>query len=306
MVDKKGRPRASFFYFLSLTNTMEMHTHLAKTFICALCLQTIAFSALQAEPYLTESGLHIEIGPAIFHTDYKEPGVMEESGIMKGLSGAVTYRGDNALGPVDMLKLEGAAASGKVDYRSPLAGAVNGIEDTITEGRILAGINVTTSGNVALTPFVGFGYRQLKDNGHGRLSSIGNYMLYDRESNYLYTPIGLEISSKTPGSWKFGGTVEYDLFWDGTQYSQLSAASNESYTYSDDLKNKQKKGFGLRASLKAIKKFQPFSLAFETFFRYWNLDNSKSCTILVNGEPRPFVEPENTTSQLGLNVSLLF
>ncbi len=287
-----------------------MHTHLAKTFIGALCLQTIALSALQADPYLTESGLHIEIGPSIFHTGYKEPGVMEESGIMKGISGACTYREDNALGPVDMLKFEGVIASGKVDYRSPLAGAVNGIEDTITEARLLAGMNLTTSGNVALTPFAGFGYRQLKDNGHGRLSSIGNYILYDRESNYLYTPIGLEISSKTPGSWRIGGTVEYDLFWRGTQYSQLSAANNERYTYSDDIKNTQTKGFGLRASLKAVKKFHPFSLSFETFFRYWNLDNSKSCTVLVTenliSKHVQFVEPENTTAQYGLNVSLLF
>lgn len=279
----------------------------AKTLFCALCIQAAALPVLQAEP--SREGAHFEIGPEISHITYEEPGLMEESGVMYGISGAFTYRAENMLGPIDMVKVEGTAAWGEVDYTSPISGTVDGIEDSMFEVRALLGLDIATGGRAVLTPFIGFGYRQLDDNGGGMISSVGDYG-YDREANYYYSPIGIEISSDLDNGWTIGGTIEYDYFWSGTQFSELTDANNDVFTYSDDLRNEQHDGYGLRASVKIAKKLDSFSLAFEPFLRYWKIDNSDFDTIIIDDEgdlyEAGFVEPRNNSTQYGLKVSLLF
>lgn len=284
-----------------------MLTRTAKTLVFGLFFQAALQTALQAEP--SSQGARFEIGPELSQISYEEPGLMEESGVMYGISGALTYREENMLGPVDMVRMEGTAAWGEVDYTSPEAGSLDGIEDTMFEARALLGIDIATGKRVVFTPFIGFGYRQLDDSIGGLIAS-GGYYGYDRESNYYYSPIGVEISSDLDNGWSIGGKIEYDYFWSGTQYSELTDVNNGVYTYSDDLKNKQNDGYGLRASVKIAKKLDSFSLAFEPFLRYWDIENSESDTVIIDEggtlSEVSFIEPQNSSTQYGLKVSLLF
>lgn len=280
-----------------------MHTFTYKHFIVFSLLQIVFLTDLQAEP--SRFGVHVDIAPEISHISYDEPGVMKESGSMYGFSVSSIYRAEKGLGPVDMFRADFTGTWGRVDYSSTQSGNMNGIKDSMFEARALAGADIASGGTFLLTAFIGFGYRQLNDYAGGMVSEEG-YGGYDRQSNYRYTPIGIEVASGINNNWTLGAVAEYDYFWSGTQRSAITQANNESYTYSGNLKNSQHDGYGLRASVKAVRRLDSFSLAFEPFVRYWKLDNSKLDIVLINGVPAKFIEPGNSSTQYGLKVSLLY
>ncbi len=278
-----------------------------KTLACLLCLQAQPLSLLQADT--SRKITQFEIGPELSHYTYEEPGVMKISGMMVGISGAVTRRAPQGIGVVDFLRIEAEAARGSVDYSSK-DGTIKDIDDTIIEARALLGKEVYSSEKSVVTLSSGFGYRQLHDNGGGRVTSGGSNPSYDRESNYSFIPVVLELSSLNSHGWGIGGKVEYDYFLTGMQESELTDANNEGYTYSDDLENRQHDGYGLHVSLKATKKFHACSLFIEPFLRYWKINSSDWDTIEQYNhgvlETKAYVEPNNHTTQYGLKVALLF
>jgi hypothetical protein len=283
-----------------------MSIRTVKTLACVLCLQALPFSFLQAET--SRPVVPFEIGPELSHYAYEEPGVMKTSGMMVGISGAVSCRTPQGIGFIDLFRIEAIAARGRLDYISK-DGTIKDIDDTIIEARALLGKEIHSRGKSIVTVYTGFGYRQLHDNGSGKVTSAGN-PYYDRESNYSFIPVILELSPIKSHGWGIGGLVEYDYFLSGMQESELTDADNSGYTYSDDLKNKQHHGYGLRASLKATKKFHACSLVIEPFVRYWKVGTSDEDTIeeYENGDPETqvYVEPNNHTTQYGLKVALLF
>jgi hypothetical protein len=285
-----------------------MHTRATKTFFCALCIQAAMLPVLQAEP--SRQGAHFEIGSEISTITYEESGLMEESGIMYGISGSFTYRAENMLGPIDMVKVDGTAAWGEVDYTSPISGRIDGIDDSIFEARVVLGADLKGKGTIIITPYAGFGFRQLTDDGGGMVSTNGA-QAYDRKSTYYYSPVGVEIMSDLENGWSIGGMFEFDIFWDGTQDTYFSDMNETGFTY-QDVAYDQNGGYGLRASVKVCKDMgSTGKLVVEPFFRYWDIDNSESEPFVVNGVPSgdpnaPTVEPRNSSTQFGLKVALLF
>jgi hypothetical protein len=277
-----------------------------KTLACLLCLQALPLSPLQSKT--SHPVVPFEIGTELSHYAYEEPGVMKTSGIMAGISGVITSPVPKGIGVIDLFRIEAEVAWGNVDYSSA-EGTINGINDTMFEARALAGKEVYSRGTSAVTFFSGFGYRQLQDNGGGKVTSGGS-PYYDRESNYSYIPLVLELSTIKRHGWSVGASVEYDYFLGGTQESELTDAVNTGNTYSDDLENRQHDGYGLRVSMKAAKKFHACSLLIEPFLRYWKVGTSDEDSIeeYKGGTPetKAYVEPENSTIQYGLKVALLF
>ena len=105
--------------------------------------------------------------------------------------------------------------------------------------------------------------------------------------------------------WSLDGSVEYDLFWYGTQV-------NAHYTPLPTFTNHQSGGYGLRASVKVTKKIGSSSLlSFEPFFRYWNINNSElardkeTSALIVNGSSG-IIEPANNSKEYGLKIGLEF
>ncbi|MGE5307530.1 MAG: hypothetical protein ACM3OC_00390 [Deltaproteobacteria bacterium] len=251
-----------------------------------------------------------EIGISVSNFEYKEPGVMKNTGIMYGLNGAMS----TLLGRW-YLAIEGNIEGGTVDYTSVNTGSSNGDTNFLAELRGLGGVElVGPSGNFSgrswsLIPYTGVGYRYLNNDSAGRLTSTG-HAGYDRESNYIYSPLGIQLTKflgsggiDNPEGWSVGAKGEYDFFWWGRQISHLSDAD----PFFSDLRNTQTKGYGYRASVFLKKSNPDWDLKIEPYFTYWNIKKSDTSTIYGGGTVWGYGwEPKNTTTEAGVRVSLGF
>ena len=116
-----------------------------------------------------------------------------------------------------------------------------------------------------------------------KLSTTG-HSGYDRESRYVYIPIGINFETEL---WEF--RAEYLYFLYGQQTSKISQVSS-SYT---DVTNDQEEGSGLKLSAKYYSKKD---FGYEVYMDYWDIADSK---LDLTGN---FMEPRNTTSETGLRV----
>jgi hypothetical protein len=240
-------------------------------------------------------GIHIlEIAPEMYSVAYKEPDVMQEKGIMGGIAASYAYHNDA------MFKVEGRYFYGKVDYEN--SGNIDGIRDYGFEIRLLGGYDFRPTGTLTITPSIGFGYRYLKDDAGGRISSTGA-MGYSREANYYYSPIGVEAVQIVNDRWSVGITAEYDYFWQGVQQSNLKDVDSRL----NNARNEQHSGYGLRASLVAKWRAEWGYLAIEPFIRYWNIDKSAEQIIAQSGNSVIIgYEPANNTTEIGLRLGIGF
>jgi len=235
-----------------------------------------------------------ELGTEIYYHTYREPDVMRENGMMYGLMGSYSYH-DNF-----MLKAEGRGSWGQVDYKN--SGTIDNINDYSFEFRGLGGYDFTASEKLILTPYFGIGYRYLNDDTSGKASSTGAAG-YERESNYIYSPVGVEGIARFKDGWSLGASVEYDIFWWGRQLSHLSDV-NSSY---GDVKNDQNKGYGIRGSIKIQKSWEKLDFIFEPFVRYWNIAKSKDSNVTYSGTIVGYgYEPKNNTTEYGIKVGVSF
>ena len=236
-----------------------------------------------------------ELGAEEYYYLYKEPGVMQNKGSLYGLVGSYTYRESDV-----MLRAEARGSVGQVDYKN--SGTMDSIFDFSFEARGLAGYDIALSNVYTITPYSGFGYRYLNDDSSGELTSTGAAG-YERESNYYYSPIGLENTFLLKEGWIVVLTTEYDHFWRGKQISHLSDV-NLGY---GDVTNTQKKGYGLRGSVKVRKEGENFDLVIEPFVRYWKIAKSNDSNVTYSGVIIGYgYEPKNNTTEMGLKVSLEF
>ena len=156
-------------------------------------------------------------------------------------------------------------------------------------GEALAGYKIEN-----FTPIIGLGYRWLYDDSGGRASSTGA-LGYDRQSQYLYVPVGgvFEFNDKL----KAKGQFNYLLA--GRQTSYLSDVAG--FT---DVENDQTSGWGVDFTIdyKLNEKFSIYS-----FYRYWDIDKSDISTGTFAGVLLfQAFEPANTTTELGLGFSYKF
>lgn len=96
-----------------------------------------------------------------------------------------------------------------------------------------------------------------------RLILCKNAFGYERESTYIYSPIGIEAIYVLGNRWSIGVVGEYDYFWEGTQKSNMGWQPGYY-----DIENDQEKGYGLRCSVEFKKKGEKINYAIEPFVRY--------------------------------------
>ena len=231
-----------------------------------------------------------ELGTEVSHIKYDEPGVMEEEGVMYGIVGSCTYR-DNY-----MLRAEGRFSYGQVDYKN--SGTKDNIDDYILEFRGLAGYDFPASENKVLTPYIGIGYRYLNDDLTGTTSTGASG--YEREQDYFYSPIGIEVVYVLEQGWSIGATLEYDIFWSGNNKSHFSDVT-PAY---NDLEFDQDKGYGYREAIKFQKKGEELDFAIEPFIRYWNIKESDRD--LLTATSTYYVEPDNNSTEYGIKFAAKF
>ena len=246
-------------------------------------------------------GREWHIGPEIYYSKYREPGLMKETGMFYGLTVGFTSRYWVPASPEEepweskwMARAEGRFAYGRVDYDGATWGGtpltINDIDDFVWEIRLLMGPDFPGA-TTMLTPFGGIAYRYLNDNSSSHVSG------YERESNYLYVPLGLEMITQLDDGWSYGAAVEFDLFLWGKQTSHLSDVG------ASDVSNRQEKGYGVRASVKLQKKTNRIDFIIEPFIRYWNIADSEIETVSGLGA---VLEPENQTVEAGIRLILAF
>jgi hypothetical protein len=267
-----------------------------KVLALVICFMFVGAASVFAQ---TETGVlfkkhTFELAHEISYRIYKEPDVMKEKGMMYGLVGSYTYH--NKI----MLKAEGKGSWGEVDYSN--SGEIDNITDYMLEFRGLGGYDFSISKTSIITPFVGIGYRYLNDDSSGKTSTTGARG-YERESNYLYSPIGIGFIAGLGKDWSLGGTGEYDLFWWGKQKSHLSDALDGL----NDLENRQKKGYGFRGSITLEKKFKKVIFKGGHFIRYWKIKKSETETITYLGTPIGVGwEPRNNSTEVGVMLGVKF
>ena len=236
-----------------------------------------------------------EIGTELSYIKYEEPDVMDETGTMFGIVGSYIYR-DNG-----MFKAEGKWSYGQVDYDGQLQDGtpytISGIDDYMLEIRGLAGYDFSVLKTITVTPYVGFGYRYLNDD--TSIDAAG----YERESNYFYSPIGIEAINNLKDGWSLGAKVEFDIFWAGIQKSHISDIA----AGLNDIKNDQEDGYGVRGSIKIQKEGDKIDFLIESFLKYWNIGESKTSDITYNGSYIGYgYEPKNNSIEIGGKLAVKF
>ena len=157
-----------------------------------------------------------------------------------------------------------------------------------------------------LSPYVGLGYRFLNQSGGGLATSSGAYF-YDRQSSYLYLPLGIKRRIAVAGGAQFETTFEYDHLLAGNQYSGLSVADNWGYSDSSNVNNRQNTGYGLNAS---IMYRRPDGWSFGPYWKYWNISTSDSATRTYKESGTAYSvsvwEPANSTEEFGFKAMYKF
>lgn len=265
-----------------------------KLFALTICFVFVGVASGQDEPSRFLESLQKgtwEIGPEIYYFKYEEPGFnLEWEGMFYGLAAAYTHRDwvpasqeESAPDGKWMWRGEGRFAYGQVDYDGALNDGtpytIDNIDDYALEFRLLLGPDFPKQTSMN-TLYAGIGYRYLNDD--ASFDPAG----YERESNYLYIPVGIKTISDLKNGWSFGATAEFDLFLWGEQNSHLSDVGGV------DIQNEQDSGYGLRGSIKFHKKSKKTDFIIEPFIRYWNIDKSD----VVLG----VYEPENETLEYGI------
>ena len=201
---------------------------------------------------------------------------MSQEGWMIGLNtNSETYDNETYVGFRNRL------AAGQVDYTSAGTGTLSAIPDYQFETTGYLGIPIEGS-NSRTTLFSGLGFRYLL-NASGLKQSSTGHSGYDRESRYIYMPIGINFET---GQWELRGEYLYFLY--GQQTSKISQVGN--YT---DVTNDQEEGSGIKMTAKY---YVEKDFGYEFYMDYWDIADSK---LDVTGN---FMEPRNTTSETGIRI----
>jgi len=243
------------------------------------------------------------IAPEVFYYRYREPGVMTNEGTLYGVVGSYTFRdaryddgsaldaGEADVTSWSTVRFEGRLAFGEVDYDgsfmdgTPLS--TSGSDDLLLDVRLLGGREWRPA-RFADAAYFGLGYRYLNDDSSEQLGG------YERESNYLYVPLGARKDFDLAGRWDLGLNGEFDVLIVGRQISHLSDADPDL----PDVRNWQWPGFGAAVTAELHHRGERFDLAVAPFVRYWWVAESDTS--------QGYYEPENNTVECGLSFILRF
>ena len=186
--------------------------------------------------------------------------------------------------------LEGRWMGGTTDYEGwliaspPVPHQSSDIGDYYYEGRLHLGRVANLSETTQVWASAGLAYRYLKD--HMNKDPHG----YLRESNYVYMPFTGELRFK-------GAFCELDL---RGEFDYLLFGWQNSHMKERTLRHDQHSGYGLRLSAKIQFNLdgKKTGVFVEPFYRYWDIRDSET-----NGG---YLEPHNTTKELGIRAGITF
>ncbi len=259
-----------------------------RTIVLGMFVVAVSLQAYGEEGF--KDKLIFEIGGEYASFEYEEEfggsTLMTEEGSLPGLRAQITSYGGL------FWQLSARYSAGDLEYEGQYQDGTPvtaDTEDYIVEFRALLGADLTKADpNTAVPIFTGLGFRYWND----EIDAPGGY---ERETTYVYLPIGIEYTKSASDGSRWGVRGEADILLGGFVTSHLSDVDPDY----PDIDNTQDSGYGMRASL-----FYMFpigkktSLSLEGFARYWSIDDSD----VVLG----VMEPANTTTVYGLAASLVW
>lgn len=272
-----------------------MHAHAGKRtsswlwgWIGLMLLVLVAQGAFAAEIAVPQTRHSFQIGLVLNHLNYEEPGPdVELNGGMYGVKAEYAFHHARGF----MFALDGEYTYGEPDYDGGFIGGgsyEDESEDYIVETRAVAGWDFMINPRFTLTPFAGLGYRYWNNDIDGPGS-------YERETEYLYSPLGVTMAIPLGAHWRWSMTFEYDLFLSGTNESHVSDV-DPGY---NDVEFDQEDGYGLRGSMS----FGTAHFSIEPYFIFWKIDESDTDVLTYNGSPLfHVVEPDNETTIWGARI----
>jgi len=212
----------------------------------------------------------------------------------------------------NIFRMELRYAIGEVDYTG--SGTWDNLDEYMYEVRAIVGEEFFLNPSLRAIPYVGLGYRYLNNGAEDMPARVIDgqpyYSGYNRESEYWYIPIGVDVQRHLSGGWVLGGSLEYDLWIGGQQTSHFEDMIDVDGVPSgwDPMENEQNGGYGLRGSLKLEKVFPRMKLGIEPYYRYWKVEDSEVESATGPGAPTAsgFYEPENKTEEIGVKVGIKF
>jgi len=216
---------------------------------------------------------------------------------------------------IDEFRVEARYAFADVDYNAS-GTSYSTLEDYVFEARGLVAKNFNIKGMATAVPYTGVGFRYLNNGLEKIPANATTYSGYNRESQYVYMPFGVDVKTRLNNGWAVAMNLEYDHLLAGEQQSHLEdqrtlAGVNPGYA---NLVNKQDEGFGLRGSVKVSKEInKKVDVFVEPFFRYWNIEDSEFKPYVINGVEQcgggvcvGGIEPSNTTQEIGVKMGVGF
>ena len=165
------------------------------------------------------------------------------------------------------------------------------------DGRFIYGRSFKSGERTVITPYFGIGNRELDD-------GFEHPEAYARMSEYVYSPIGVEIESDVgqKGGWGIIARLEYDHLWKGNQNTQLGYVQGIGYI--EPIDNVQRNGSGQRISAELFNFRKGGSKRFgvSVFARGWDMADSELADIPEIPRAQP-IEPPNKTLQRGINLT---
>lgn len=260
---------------------------------CAMGTKVVAlmFLGMSSYTFAASASHDVKLGIYASSITYKEPGVMTEKGLMTGLKGQLSLRNNDRAILLDLMYSEG-----DVDYDG--SGKMNNVPDRILEVRGMLGRDLYLQSGYRVTPYIGLGYRNLNDNSKDMITTT-NYIGYEREQVYWYSPIGIEIlNGVLSGNWRLGARLEYDYFIAGRNHTYLSSIPGN-----NDLHFKQNSGSGYRMSVDFTRALSNITaVTIQPFYKHWDVKQSN--TGISGGEV--YVEPDNNSTEWGVGLLLSF
>jgi len=245
----------------------------------------IVFSLFAQVSHALEDNMRV--GAEYAYYRYREPSVNPNGPLMRGAMYGINFSYSYDYNDY-FLDLEGRFLAGKGKYDGFL---MNGTPSQsshmarIFEARILPGVKMNT-----FDWYTGLGYR-FKGDDRGNIRQNNIIVLgYRRKAQYLYIPLGMRVLSYEDVykdmCLSIRPYLEYDLFIKGVT---TSAVNNQT-----KLHLKQTNGFGTK--LGVVFRIDQFEIT--PYLNYWNIETSKI--------DAGFIEPRNTTTELGLKLAYVF
>jgi len=281
--------------------------------------------------------------PYYYIVTYLEPLQISHDGLLYGAFATYTHRLQHNQ-PVEsptrifkngntanFFKVEARYVTGEVDYDVSVQDEIDGYGTSEYELRGVIGYDIPAQNySLLITPYFGFGYRSLHiEDAGGWVDVADAFWNYDRDMDYGYLPLGLQVQKDFDRKWALELSMEYDWLVFGKLTSHFDQAgfilpgtgsAAGKMLSIEKMENDQDEGFALRASAKIVKKQEPFDIIVEPFIRYWDIqasDPARFNAIATDGSRYYFTkgyttdvvenyEPKNVTIEYGLRMGIRY